>query len=250
MKYLKILLFFLIIVFFFNLGYIITILQAPNNVIKVKESRELANVTRIIDGDTIELQNGQHCRLLGINTPEKNKLYYQEAKLFLSLIENKSIILIKTNEDKDKYNRSLRYLEYNNSLINEEILKNGLATLYYYKYDSYYNKLKLAEQEAREKNINLWEKSKNFCKDCIILVELNNIDPGEYIILKNNCNYTCNLNNWTIKDDANHLKKLDFTLKEKEKITINYNGSIWNDDKDSLYLRDEKELLVLFYRYG
>jgi len=38
-----------------------------------------AIVPRIIDGDTIELQNGERVRLLGINTPEKGQPYYEEA---------------------------------------------------------------------------------------------------------------------------------------------------------------------------
>ena len=38
-----------------------------------------AIVSRIIDGDTIELQNGERVRLLGINTPEKGQPYYEEA---------------------------------------------------------------------------------------------------------------------------------------------------------------------------
>ena len=51
--------------------------------------KESVFVTRVIDGDTIETENST-IRLLGINTPERGKEYYGEAKDFLKQIENKS----------------------------------------------------------------------------------------------------------------------------------------------------------------
>ena len=38
-----------------------------------------AIVSKVIDGDTIKLQNGERVRLLGINTPEMGQPYYEEA---------------------------------------------------------------------------------------------------------------------------------------------------------------------------
>ena len=35
---------------------------------------EFVKVDRIIDGDTLVLNNGNHVRMLGINTPEKRKI--------------------------------------------------------------------------------------------------------------------------------------------------------------------------------
>ena len=245
----KIFLFLLIILFFFCLGYLITIIENEGKTAKITESKQIAMVNKTIDGDTIKTDLGE-VRLLGINTPEKKERLYEEAKNFTSQLENKEVILIKTNEDKDKYGRLLRYVEYNDKIINEEILKNGLATLYYYDYDSYYEKLKKAEEQSRNNKLGLWQESQNICKSCIKLKELNNIDPGEYVILKNECDFSCNLTNWEIKDDANHLKKLNFSLSSKEEIKITYSQTTWNDDKDTFYLRDEQGYLVLFYRYG
>src|SRR3989344_2155340 len=110
------------------------------------------NVSRIIDGDTFEAKTEsgtEKFRLLGINTPEKSQDFYQEAKFFLQQFENKTLKL----EDfgKDKYQRTLGYVYYNNQLINKEILENGLANLYYYEQDSHYAKLKKAEEQARDK---------------------------------------------------------------------------------------------------
>jgi len=33
-----------------------------------------------VDGDTVELTNGKVIRLIGINAPEKNEFYFEEAK--------------------------------------------------------------------------------------------------------------------------------------------------------------------------
>ena len=74
-------------------------------------AKDTAIVLRIIDGDTIEIENKTSVRLLGINTPEKGEKYYLEAKGFLEdLILNKTIELEAGREDKDKYQRALRYV--------------------------------------------------------------------------------------------------------------------------------------------
>ncbi|MBU1136352.1 MAG: thermonuclease family protein, partial [Nanoarchaeota archaeon] len=147
------------------------------------------------------------------------------------------------------YGRLLRYVFYNDKLINEDILKRGLAHYYSYSEDDFTNRLKKAEETARKNQIGIWEKSKDKCSECIVLKELNEIDPGEYLILENICGFNCDLNLWTIKDDATHTKKLDFEINAKQEKKIDYEGRIWNDDGDSLYLRDENGLLVLFWRY-
>jgi len=199
------------------------------------------NVTRIIDGDTIETQLG-NIRLLGINTPEKSQPYYQEAKDFLKdNLEGKQVEL--ELQGKDKYSRYLGYAFYNNKLINEEIIKQGLATLYYYGTDSHKEELTKAEESARLNNLGLWKKSSNF--SCIKLISLEYKDEGncknqEQLILDNSCTSL----NIIIKDDANHIYKE--TLKAG--LFIKNYSCIWNDAGDSIYIRDQEGLL-LFYRY-
>jgi endonuclease YncB( thermonuclease family) len=60
-------------------------------------------ILRVIDGDTIELVSGKTIRLANINTPEKNKPGYLEAKKFLASYENSSV-LIQVIES-DRYDR-------------------------------------------------------------------------------------------------------------------------------------------------
>lgn len=243
MKILKFLIYLLIITNFILIGFLLS-----EHTGKVVYEVETANITRVIDGDTLETDLGK-VRLLGINTPEKSRFGYEEANSFLSQFEGEEVELVRTKENKDKYGRLLRYVFYNEKLVNEEILKLGLAHLYFYEEDDFTSKLNKAEENARNLQLGIWEKSRNNCSNCIILVELNHVDPGEYVLLKNTCNFECNLNGWTIKDDATHLTKLDFSLQGKEKKKIDYEGRVWNDNGDTLYLRDNKGLLVLWQRY-
>jgi len=67
MKTLNILLFFLISITFILLGFLFSQFTG-----KAIYQLEKANLTRVIDGDTIDTNLGK-IRLLGINTPEKKE---------------------------------------------------------------------------------------------------------------------------------------------------------------------------------
>ena len=115
-------------------------------------------VTRIIDGDTIEIEGGYRVRYIGIDTPEKDEHYYWEAlRANRDLVEGKKIRLEKDVEDKDEYDRLLRYVWVDNTMVNAELVKSGHAYSYSYppntKYQTYFLQL---EQEAREYKRVLW----------------------------------------------------------------------------------------------
>lgn len=207
--------------------------------------KEEVFVTRVIDGDTIETDLGT-IRLLGINTPENKMPYYQEAKDFLKQIENKTVEILRDKEDEDKYDRKLRYVFYENELLNAEILQEGFATSFMLESLKYEDKFRNAENYARNREIKLWEKSKEKCAGCIGLVELNY--SAEFFIIDNHCNFSCDLNGWIIKDDANHIFKLEI-LDAGEERRYDSKTKIWNDDKDRFFMRDEGGKLVVFYEY-
>jgi micrococcal nuclease len=199
---------------------------------------QTSQVSQIIDGDTIKLTTGQTIRLKGINTPEKSQPFYTEAKNYLTnLILNKTIQL--ETYDTDKYGRTLAHIFLNNKNINEEILKQGLATLYYYEKDQHYEKLKQAEEFARLNQKNLWQKSPD--SNCIEIIELK-INEPEKLTLQNNCNKILNI---TFKDDATHIYHA--TLNPNSIFTQNF-SHIWNDEGDTIYIYDTKGLLT-FHRY-
>jgi len=135
--------------------------------------KETAILLRVIDGDTIEIDDGPHVRLLGINTPEKKMPFSNESKKFLSQFINQTIFLQRDKEDTDKYNRKLRYLFYNNSLVNKQILENGFANTYYLAGLKYEKELITAESQAKTNHLGIWTPSNEICSKCIYLRELN-----------------------------------------------------------------------------
>lgn len=252
----RLLVFLLIIILLGLLSYYYPYLtgEVVNNSSSGSYQRESAYVTRIVDGDTIHINlngNDETVRFLGINTPEKGKEYYKEAKDFLiKNIENNSVEILRDITDKDQYGRKLRYIFYDNRLINVEILENGLATSFMLDNLIYETKLKNAENFAKNNRIGLWERSSSNCAECIKLKEINANE--DFFVLENDCDFNCNLNGWVVKDDANHFFKInDLNAGESEKYDslIIFKKEVWNDNGDRFFLRDEKGKLVVFYEY-
>lgn len=218
-------------------------------------------VERVIDGDTIVV-NGSTVRLLGINTPEKGEVYYEEAKQYMeNRTLNKFVKLKGGKEDLDLYKRKLRYVYVSEKNVNEELVRKGYANFYFPSgKDDQYNNLKSAFEECLKDGINLCEKSKIPCAKCVEIKELD--VANQVLVLKNSCPYYCDLTGWTIKDEGR--KKFtfgDFVLDKEVKIVVDEGADtkdilywrgksyVWTKTGDSLFLRDKDNKLVLFYTY-
>jgi len=122
--------------------------------------RENTVVTNVIDGDTIVVSGGQRVRLLNIDSRERGEDCYNEAKNRLEeLIEMKNITMERDVENKDQYDRLLRYIFINNTNVNIQLVREGLAIVYIYEPNvKYQNEFKQAEQLAmQEKTGCLWK---------------------------------------------------------------------------------------------
>tara|TARA_Y100000310_G_C20604436_1_gene774780 strand:- start:365 stop:1072 length:708 start_codon:yes stop_codon:yes gene_type:complete len=202
-------------------------------------------VERVIDGDTIQIEDGQKVRLIGINTPEKLVPFYDESKEFLrNKIENKTIVI--ENYGRDKYGRILGHVFFEKDHVNKEILSRGFGTLYYYEKDLYYDSLLNSEKFARLNENGIWKKSSK--EACLELIELRykefpeRCSNNERLVIKNNCE---EIVQFIFKDDANHIY---YEILEG-KSTLDRNFScIFNDAGDSLYAFDQEGLLM-FFRY-
>ena len=115
-------------------------------------------VYQVVDGDTFIISTGDSVRLIGIDTPEKDEAYYSEAKEMLSkLLEDKKVTLEKDKDDKDSYDRLLRYVYADGVFVNLELVKAGYARVIIISPNSKYeSKLKKAELEARESKTGIW----------------------------------------------------------------------------------------------
>jgi micrococcal nuclease len=88
--------------------------------------------TSIIDGDTFRLETGETVRLIGIDAPELSQPGGEKSREYLAhLILNKGVTLKTGIEDRDKYNRLLRFVYNDNLCINEEMIRQGYAEARY-----------------------------------------------------------------------------------------------------------------------
>jgi len=136
-------------------------------------------VKRVVDGDTLLLENGERVRLIGIDTPEmhdSNKLYRDSRKsgrdvnvikelgrrsyaFTRNLAEGKQVRLEFDQERTDRYNRLLAYVYLQDgTFINAEIIKEGYASLMTIPPNVKYADLFLGlYRQARENKRGLWE---------------------------------------------------------------------------------------------
>lgn len=115
-------------------------------------------VVRVIDGDTIELQDGRRVRYLGIDTPELGEYYATEATgKNRELVEGKIIDLQSGKRDQDEYGRLLRYIYVDGVFVNAELVAQGYAKAYIFDPDERYSQVLVQlEQYAKMKNQGLW----------------------------------------------------------------------------------------------
>lgn len=130
---------------------------------------EEAIIIKIIDGDTAELKTGEKVRYIGIDTPESvapnkpvecfAKEAYEKNK---TLVEGKTVVLVKDASDKDRYGRLLRYVYVGDVFLNAELVQNGYAKAIAYPPDTRFAEIFTAlEKEAKEKKLGLWKVCEN-----------------------------------------------------------------------------------------
>ncbi|EAI8514525.1 thermonuclease [Campylobacter upsaliensis] len=131
------------------------------------EKELIGKVSRVIDGDTIELlaktskENPYNhitklkIRLYGIDAPELKQAYGKEAKEYLSaLVLKQEVSLI--IENKDKYERIVGTLFLKGQDINKEMVKNGYA----HAYESFSKKYLAEQADAKMFKLGLWQDEK------------------------------------------------------------------------------------------
>jgi micrococcal nuclease len=131
-----------------------------------KNEPEFSMVKRVIDGDTIELENGEMVRYLGIDTPEiqQKECGSEESSNFnKNLVENKKVRLLKDITDKDSYGRILRYVfTEDGQFVNYLLVRNGLAQTLPIPPDTLFDKtFEDALKTAKKENLGIWGKCFN-----------------------------------------------------------------------------------------
>lgn len=132
---------------------------------------EIGVVSRVVDGDTIEVTTGDKLmkiRIVGINTPETvdprksvECFGLQASAEAKKLLLNQKVFLEKdlTQDDQDRYGRYLRFVWLENSNIDygKQMIANGYAFEYtYQKPYKYQIEYRLAQKTAETERKGLW----------------------------------------------------------------------------------------------
>lgn len=138
-------------------------------------------VTRVVDGDTLQLETRERVRLIGIDTPEmheSDKLHRDSQRsgrdegtikamgrkayeFTRALVEGKRVSLEFDVEKYDKYDRLLAYVYLKDgTFVNAEIVKQGYASLMTFPPNvKYVDKFLKLYREARENDRGLWKEN-------------------------------------------------------------------------------------------
>lgn len=136
----------------------ITITNSPTNDI-VQET-----VTFVYDGDTVQISDGTHVRLIGIDAPEiahdtsvPQCFATESAKLLKELILGQKISIGGDKQKQDVYGRMLAYVWADDVFINDFMVRQGYAKAMPIKPDVMYaSQLRQAENEAKKAGRGLW----------------------------------------------------------------------------------------------
>jgi len=120
-------------------------------------------VTRVIDGDTVELESGEKVRYLMINAPETtnghNDCYGSNAATFNSdLVLGKIVQLVTDVEPMDMFGRTLAYVSVDGREVNSLLLERGYACLLHISPngDDRLDEFKALQTAAKTANAGLW----------------------------------------------------------------------------------------------
>ncbi len=122
------------------------------------EDRPGARVTRVIDGDTVEMKPLGEVRLIGVDAPEKKRCYEDAATRFTrDRLEGQIVQYELGEEPKDRYDRTLAYLSREGEMHNLALLTEGYAkVLTIPPNDKYEARFERAERDAKKMDAGLW----------------------------------------------------------------------------------------------
>jgi micrococcal nuclease len=134
-------------------------------IITGQPSRQLHQVARVYDGDTIILEGRKQVRLLGVNTPEIESRHRSEepggvaAKKWLqNQLRDNQVYLEFDQVKRDKYKRLLAHVFLpNGKHVNLALLESGLAAISIIPPNGRYSdKLIQAQQYAEKQKLGIW----------------------------------------------------------------------------------------------
>jgi len=233
-----------------------------------------ARVATVVDGDTLRVQikgdGEEKVRLIGIDAPEEDEPFFDDAKQELvRLVKNQTVLLELDVEERDRYGRLLAYVWLGDKLINAELLRLGVATVYTLPPNvKHVDLLSAAQDEAQSAGRGMWGAQGD---SPVKILEVNYNAPGndnynlneEYVVFEGLVSGT--LLDYSVQDEAGHRYRFpDVVFKEgdvfrlrsgkgKDTHTDLYWGAegsaIWNNSGDTVKVLDPQDRIVESYRY-
>ena len=126
---------------------------------------EKAVVARVLDGDTVELEDGKKIRYLHVDTPElahnsveQDQCFAREARqLNEDLVQGKTVQLEYDLNCADRFGRTLAFVTVEGRMVNKILIERGYAELLIVEPNTAReDEFKALEEEARETLAGLW----------------------------------------------------------------------------------------------
>ncbi len=119
-------------------------------------------VERVVDGDTVDVRIGgreERVRLIGVDAPELGQGVWGERarEVLRRWVEGRVVRLERDVVERDRYGRVLAYVWVDGRLVNEELLREGVAMLYTVPPNvRHVERLRRAQEEARAAGRGVW----------------------------------------------------------------------------------------------
>ena len=227
-------------------------------------------VTRVIDGDTILLEDGRKVRYAGINAPEEGEPYSREATQANNLlVGGKEIRLEFGRSKKEKYGRVLAYVYVGKTFVQGGLVKEGWALVTRTQpLPRYRGVLQEYQREARVAGRGIWTRGEHRGK--LVVIEVHPREPGrknpddEYVVFKNVGVTPLDLTGWSISDEMNQSYLAPQFILAPGKTCTLYTGSgknsadalywgrrkvVWNRGGDTVFVKDSTGHFVLSHTY-
>lgn len=138
------------------------ILEQPNiSTTTVRNLPTSEKVKRVIDGDTIELANGQIVRFVGVNAPNNGEPLEEKAtEANAKLVSGKTVTFEYDTYTSDRFGRVLAYPFVDGKNVVLELAQQGLVRVTIYEDRrklKYQDELLKAQEEAKKKKRGTWK---------------------------------------------------------------------------------------------
>lgn len=220
-----------------------------------------SKVERVIDGDTVILEDGKRVRYVGINTPERAQPYFAEAvALNRRLTEGKHVRLEGDEVQEDGYHRLLAYVYVDRDMVNARLIEEGLAHVFVIPPNlRYYDRFLELQRRARAARRGMWQSVRGPLK--ITSLKFNapgddRFNPnGEYVRIASVADGVIDVRGYVLRDAYGHrytfpalslkpgysmllVSGRGVDVADPGRIILYWqsDGAIWNNDGDTATL--------------